>query len=1793
MPLYIGAHPAELEKAKRIFYKDYRSQAQALYALGSAYLTGSGIGKNESEGVRCLEAAAKLREPAACFHLANCYDEGCHGLIINPAKAAEFLSIAACKRHVQAAEQLGKWHLSGTHVQKNLALAFAHLQTAALGGSVEAQYLLSKCFLEGKGTQRDADRRHYYLRLAALGGHEQATWEYGSYLRSNPDANEMSAAQWYCKLQDGGSVEAMYQLAKCFEDGSGGVGEDEEKAFELYKAAAEANHTEAMYKVGMKFMEEEEWDDGMGWLTQCADRYHPLAMYRVGMAYMEGEGVLEDEEEAFPWIERAATAGVPEAEYELGNCYLHGLGEPQDSSKAFEWFRKAANHGSIPAKYEVGRSLLQGRGVEEDAAAAAAILLEGAVQGHSGCMLLVGHCYARGKGVAINYAESLKWYSAAAQEGHDEAQFQLGVIYERGIGTSKDVPQAIEWYRKAAESNHAAALLALGRHFTDPSKPFSFNQQGFQYIQQAAEEGNAEAMFRLGLAYSAGIGTAKDLAAAFTNFEGAANHSHPWAQCNAGLCYYRGEGTIRNYQMAVKWFLQGAVTGHPGCQCNLAHCLLEGHGVDKDEEEAVSWLEKAAAADLDESALNINYLPPSTWVKPKDLNRAMQWYVDAARMGKAEALYQLFLCYGKGRGVARNQQQALLHLKAAASHGHEGAQLQLAAWYSRGAGEGSESAMEILKSLMESGNVIAKSRLGTLLVQGGTPEEVEQGTRLILEAAASDEPETWYACGRCHWSRNELALGTEFMLQAAGAGFPQAEYCAGKAFEEGIGTEPDRRQAFEWYSFAAKHGVWEGLFALGRCYAEGIGTEIDPQEAFRYWRIAGDQGYIPAMRSMAKCYLEGLGVAPKPEEGIAIYQRLVERDDPHSMCALAHCYVGGKGVAVNPGEAFRLWTNAAGLGDRESMVEIGKCHAKGLGTQYDARASVSWYAKAAALGSTSAALLAGQAYMRGVVVPRNGRKAHYHFKLGAEGGCVRCRYWYGRCLLEGFGCTPDKVAAIEHLRLAADAGNLEASAITAALSLERTDSASQVARCITTFHDAVAKGLSWMHGWLGNCYLGGRFVPQRLEVALQLYMAGISCDDVVSMTAGWVLHYFGHAKHPQTTAESWLRRAAASHYPPAMVLMLMMQDTRPSEEVHQDQLQSILPRLESSEPLNDIIHQEIGRLSGGPVYLRHLPPEQSSAALALGSMYATGCRVEKDTAKAIKLWQSAVFQGSNIAQMCLAVAAMESMEAEETGAVLDLKLTSLSETNDSWLSQSSFVPVLFWLRCCIQQGPVQPPGGVASTPAIMFQHPLTPWVLKTLLPLASWESAAKEGCFTALKLLQTIDPVLVPLRTSTGACDSPTVLPRAASGGGKCYRRACGSEPSSTAASPCCQEILQWLTSTFFAAVRGDVLPIQVERIFAAMIQRPWSLPPNEALIDRTLQWTSVTQRGGRSMPQDVNDESKADESRPVQWSLRDVVTTDPALQFLLEEFITVFDSDGEAMFPLPLSYIWYDHARQAKHSLRSQKLRRRLEALYTSPSGSKDMVVDPIVAELFGIHKPAAWKGTTSKAPPAYRRFIMFHPTSQLSTVHDLALKGPHSIPIPLRFFSSPMDCTVTTEADAKQYHYFVVAEVFLAPWHVAVDLSDNPLSLEQFLTAEETPRSDERSVGRHLTSAAEKTQETSTTTTTATTTSSSSSSSSSGNNRDVFDRSFKRRGSSIVDAAVPQRLAVVRQFSKDSHEFSVDLLNGAPLVIHGVICCHAHEVHGQDAEGLGDLPFLLPQRSDKDVPLPPVASIPALSAC
>jgi TPR repeat protein len=327
-----------------------------------------------------------------------------------------------------------------------------HAQDLDHGGTIDQEELTTALRMLGRS---EADIKHMMrsLELVSTGNRPELNFQqFKELIRAQGTGSAASAAaddrnrlpsitgaklarvaemefQQFQQQTKHGNIDAMVELALCFEQGCGVIA-DPCRAFEILKNAANRQQRKAQSELGRLYLDgigtKKDPAEGVKWLNIAAKSGHYGACSKLAQCYQKGIGVAQNFHEALRWHQQAANYGSISALRDLGSMYDAGLGVARNGRKAVDLFRKAAMGGDDEAQYILGMKASVGD--------------------------------TRGDGLQ-SWKEAIHWYMKAGRVGHRKALFNLSVIMKRGKGTEVNEREAERLALLSACSHQQTAYI--------------------------------------------------------------------------------------------------------------------------------------------------------------------------------------------------------------------------------------------------------------------------------------------------------------------------------------------------------------------------------------------------------------------------------------------------------------------------------------------------------------------------------------------------------------------------------------------------------------------------------------------------------------------------------------------------------------------------------------------------------------------------------------------------------------------------------------------------------------------------------------------------------------------------------------------------------------------------------------------------------------------------------------------------------------------------------------------------------------------------------------------------------------------------------------------------------------------------------------------------------------------------------------------------------------------------------------------------------------------------------------
>jgi len=142
--------------------------------------------------------------------------------------------------------------------------------------------------------------------------------------------------------------------------------ENYEAAFKQFLTLAENGDEEAIFRVGVMYMDgegvEQNCTEAIRWYKKLAEKDHLDSIFNIGIIYNAGTCIEGDNLEALKWYNKAADLGDDEALYYAAQIYS----DMKEYKKSFEYFLESSLLNNSYSMYNVGYQYYYGHGVRRD-----------------------------------------------------------------------------------------------------------------------------------------------------------------------------------------------------------------------------------------------------------------------------------------------------------------------------------------------------------------------------------------------------------------------------------------------------------------------------------------------------------------------------------------------------------------------------------------------------------------------------------------------------------------------------------------------------------------------------------------------------------------------------------------------------------------------------------------------------------------------------------------------------------------------------------------------------------------------------------------------------------------------------------------------------------------------------------------------------------------------------------------------------------------------------------------------------------------------------------------------------------------------------------------------------------------------------------------------------------------------------------------------------------------------------------------------------------------------------------
>ena len=429
--------------------------ARAGYMAGQMMRLGLGIPKNDIKALKLLKESADSGLSMAGLHVWILHTVA-GGNIVSQAEALKYLKLAATSGLREAqflyGNALGEGKL-GLKADKIAALPW--LKKAAKQGDDRAQLLLGLLYADDseEAAVKDNYEESFIWLTLSTRAESKLTRENArknlekvrKQIEPIMQLDLIKQVNAFKVIKTRATINALMGLE--------GADNSIRQSLRLdnLTSAAGSGDSEAMFMLGMFYLDQREYKQSEQWLKKSAKEGFVAAMEAIGQKYVSGGfGGEPDYQQGSHWLKRAAKNNSLEAMTSLGIMALSDNLPGSKPDEAIEWFRKGAEKGYAPAQMRLGGSLYEGDVVKQDIKGAMEWMHKAAAQHYRPAEGSMAIMYAEGKLDGPNYDEAFEWARRGAMQGDALSQRLLGFLYlqNKGVLPSK-LPKRVDHKRYA------------------------------------------------------------------------------------------------------------------------------------------------------------------------------------------------------------------------------------------------------------------------------------------------------------------------------------------------------------------------------------------------------------------------------------------------------------------------------------------------------------------------------------------------------------------------------------------------------------------------------------------------------------------------------------------------------------------------------------------------------------------------------------------------------------------------------------------------------------------------------------------------------------------------------------------------------------------------------------------------------------------------------------------------------------------------------------------------------------------------------------------------------------------------------------------------------------------------------------------------------------------------------------------------------------------------------------------------------------------------------------------------
>ena len=318
------------------------------------------------------------------------------------------------------------------------------------------------------------------------------------------------------------------------------------------------------------------------------------------------------------------------------------------------------------------------------------------------------------------------------------------------------------------------------------------------------------------------------------------------------------------------------------------------------------------------------------------------------------------------------------------------------------------------------------------------------------------------------------------------------KYKIGKMYMQGIGTEQNYEEAFNWLSEPAVNGYQLAEYSLGNLYYYGNGVDKNINEAFNLYKSSANKGNVYAMFELGKMYEKGVGTSIDLELSNKKYKEALKsfvasedkRPDDNLQYRIAKMFYDGKGTETNVEKAIVYLKKAIELKNENAQYLLAKINLVSENKE-EKEESLNWFKAAADSENERAQYYLGKLYLDKDYGIYNEDEGIRLLKMASGNNNSFAQFTLGKSLLDKESKYFDVEQGTSYLTLAADSENEFAQYTLGKVYLSDEYGCKDIEKAINYLMLSSEQGNSFAQYTLGKAYLTDEYEIKDIKKAIE------------------------------------------------------------------------------------------------------------------------------------------------------------------------------------------------------------------------------------------------------------------------------------------------------------------------------------------------------------------------------------------------------------------------------------------------------------------------------------------------------------------------------------------------------------------------------------------------------------------------------------------------------------------------------------------------------------------------------------